>query len=69
MSPHKTFCPATRVSCRVGVTLCQDFRTFSSFNACIFSLTTCAVFGHVYDNFLLLSSGIFKEYVQLRFGV
>ena len=38
----KILCRATRVSCRVGVTLCCDFYTLRSCNTCIFSLTTCA---------------------------
>ena len=37
------FCRATRILCRVGVTLCCDFYTFRSCNTCTFSLTTCAV--------------------------
>ena len=40
------FCRATWVSCRVGVTLCCDFYTFRSCNACTFSLTTFSVLRH-----------------------
>ena len=35
----KVLCGATRVSCRVGVTLCCDFYTFGSCNTLICSLT------------------------------
>ena len=41
-----TLCRATRVPCRVGVTLCCDFHTFRSCNTCAFSLPTFAVLRH-----------------------
>ena len=44
LSQH--FCRATRVSCRVGVTLCCDFYTLRSYNTCTFSLPTFAVLWH-----------------------
>ena len=40
------FCRATRVSCRVGVTLCCDFYIFRSCNTCTYSLPPFAALRH-----------------------
>ena len=71
----KIFCQATQVSGCVLVTLCYDFYTFRSCNACIFSLTTSAVLWislYIYDirhNFCCCCPVHYKTFYETAWSI